>query len=126
MTAIPGMTVTINLPTRSVVAIAASGVQRTTTQNDGTFCHVGYSATLNGTLLGDPTWGDRIQVSQSTYSWHSTWKLNRAITLMPGTYTVGVAANTANFNCYVCAESGGSLTAYDSCNMTVTAVPVGG
>lgn len=120
------MSVIISLPTRSVVAITASGTQRTGTQNAGTICHIGYGATINGNLLGDGNWGDRIHVSQDTFAWHSTWKLDRAVTLGPGSYTVGISANTYNYNCYVCAEAGPAIQAYDSCNMVVTATPTGG
>lgn len=119
---IPGLSTQITLPVRSFVAISASGVQRTTGQGD---CHIGYDVKINDVNLGNPQWGSRIHVSNPGV-WHSTWKIDRGVTLNAGTYRVSIGASNNGYACNVCAEMDGSLYDYDSCDMLITAAPTGG
>ncbi len=128
--AIPGLTVTLNLPTAALVEASADGVQRTTGGNSPTApsqgqCHVGYRFTVDGTPKGDPMWGERIHVNGPNY-WHQTWKLSDGFTLPAGTHTIRVDANPdalSGGSCYVCAEGDGTLAAYDDCVLNVVAIP---
>jgi hypothetical protein len=122
-TNIPGMSVTINLAKASLVQTNAVGVQRTVDQNASTLCHVGYRFVVDGTPKGDPSWGQHIQVNNGANSWHETWGVADFGTLAAGMHTIQVqAVNPAPYGgCYVCAEVGGSQTAYDSCTLNVNA-----
>jgi hypothetical protein len=124
-TDIPGMSVTINLAKASLVQFNAIGTQRTTDTNATTICHVGYRYVVDGAPMtnSDPTWGQHINVSNGAYTWHSTWAVAQSATLAAGMHTIKVQAvnPSPNGGCYVCAESNGTQTAYDSCTLNVNA-----
>jgi hypothetical protein len=128
-TTIPGLRANFTLPSAALVHILANGVQRTFHAGAGTtdLCHVGYRFTIDNQPQGDPTWGQRIQVSSSAYSWHQTWTLSDGISLAAGTHAVQVdvtlPAAGGNAQCYACGEADGSLAPYDSCSLQIVVVP---
>ena len=95
MTDIPGLFVSITLPSRSIVAVSASGTQRT--QGTGV-CHVGYGVKINDTALGSSQYGERIQISSPSDGWWSIWNIDKGITLNAGTYRISIGATVATYD----------------------------
>ncbi len=122
-TAIPGLTVTFTLTQDSLVQAVADGVQRTTDNAAGTFCHAGYRYVVDGTPKGDASFGQRLQVSNGATNWHSIWSMVDFNSLAPGQHTISIEVKTSPGACYVCGESNGALADYTNCTLNVTAVP---
>ncbi|MHB8419977.1 MAG: hypothetical protein ACYDCL_18025 [Myxococcales bacterium] len=129
MTPIPGLSVTLNLPTPALVQMAATGDQRMNS-SPATGYQVGYGFVVDGTVQGNSIWGTHIQSSPAD-SVHDGWALVSSAILPAGPHTIvtGAAANSPAANgCVVCDESGsgGSATveAYDECAMNVIATPL--
>jgi hypothetical protein len=124
-TTIPGLSVTFSLAHSSLVQFTGNGTQRTTDSNASTFCHVGYRYVVDGDARGDAMWGQRIQVNNGAYEWHSIWTVIDSAVLGAGSHTVAVQAinPSPNGSCYVCAEGDGTQAAYDACTLRVQAVP---
>lgn len=123
-TTIPGLSLSIRLPAPSRVHIVASGSQRYA--GSGAFCHEAYRLVIDGTGLGDPGHGQRIQMNTSA-SWWAQWVLSHTVILPAGTHTIEVqnresAAVTAE--CVVCGEIGGGIPDYTDCTVNATtAIP---
>jgi hypothetical protein len=124
-TTIPGLSLSFTLARASLVEMTGNGVQRTVDASASTSCQAGYRYVVDGTARGDPTWGERVHVSNGASSLHSTWSVVDAVALGPGPHTV--ALQTINRspagNCHICADFDGTLAGYDSCRVNVTAIP---
>lgn len=117
-TTIPGLSITFTLTRAATVMVTANGVQRA---DNGTL-HVGYRFVVDGTGQGDSTWGNRIEVSNSTYNWHAIWSVVETYSLAAGSHTIAVQAvdGTGGGQGYICSDGGG-LQAYSNCTLQIQA-----
>ena len=125
-TAIPGMSVTLNLPAAALVQMSATGDQRNNSASNATAYQVGYGFVVDGTMQGNAVWGTHIQSSLGG-STHDGFGVTSSVVLPSGTHTFALnaaPASGATNGCVVCDEVGPTVQAYDECQMNVIATPL--
>ncbi len=119
-TTIPGLTKTFTLTRAALVQFNASGTQRSGADT----CHTGYRFVVDDVARGDSSHGQRIFVSNFSYSWWTMWSFSDFANLAAGTHSISVQAReSAGLTpCYVCVEVDASFHDYARGNLNIIAV----
>jgi hypothetical protein len=119
-TTIPGLDITFTLSRSALVQFNSTGGQRSTS---GT-CQTAYRFEVDSVARGDANYGQRLYVSNSADAWWVMWALSDFANMSAGSHTVRVQARESGAGttpCYICMESGGTLTGYSGCNLNIAA-----
>lgn len=126
-TAVPGLTLTIDLDRPAVVHLRSTGVLRAPIPGDpspNALCLQGFRYVVDGVPRGNSAYGQVLQSAAGSILWWQNWVLDSAEPLNAGSHTIVVETREAVGTspvCHACREANGTAPDYTDCLLTATA-----